>query len=107
MGRMSHAFGCTHWNVQDFKEKPFLNASRLDVHGDISTYIVSENELVTFFRKKLSLIGWKVKPCDLLNVEDCEGILKLYEIVYVHPPSNGDYSGIFFKGQLAKRNLLQ
>lgn len=58
---------------------------------------------MTFFGKKLSPKGWKVKPCDLLSVEDCEGILKLYETIYAHPPSDGDYSNIFLKGWLVER----
>jgi hypothetical protein len=103
MERMSHAFGCTYWNVQDFGEKLSLNAFRLDVRCDIPIDIISKDELVTFFGKRSSLNCWKVKPCDLLSVEDCEGILKLYETIYVHPPSNGDYSGIFLKVWLANR----
>jgi hypothetical protein len=58
---------------------------------------------VTFFGKRLSPNGWKVNPCDLLNVEDCEEILKFYETIYANPPSNGDYFGIFLKGWLAER----
>jgi hypothetical protein len=30
-------------------------------------------------------------------------MLTLYEIVYVHPPFNGDYSSIFLKGWLAEK----
>jgi hypothetical protein len=30
-------------------------------------------------------------------------MLTLYEIVYVHPPFNGDNSSIFLKGWLAKK----
>ncbi len=51
MEKMSHAFGCTHWNVQNFGEKLSLNASRLDVCCDISINIVSKDELVTFLGK--------------------------------------------------------
>jgi hypothetical protein len=29
-------------------------------------------------------------------------LLKLYEKVYAHPPTNGDYRGIFLQGWLAK-----
>jgi hypothetical protein len=57
---------------------------------------------VTFFGTRSSPNGWKVKPCDLLNVEDYKGILKLYETICVHPPSNGDYFCIFLKGQRGK-----
>jgi hypothetical protein len=38
-----------------------------------------------------------------LSAEDCEGILKLYEIVYAHPLSDGDYSSNFLKGWLVER----
>jgi hypothetical protein len=38
---------------------------------------------------------------DLLNVEDCLEILKLYDSVYAHPVTNGDYSSIYLKGWLA------
>ncbi len=103
MERMSHAFGCAHWNVQNFGKKLFLNAFGLDVRRDISIGIVSKDELVTYLGKRSSSNGWKVKPCDLLNANECEGIMKLYETIYVHPPSNGDYSNIVLKGQLAER----
>ncbi len=52
---------------------------------------------MTYFGKRSSTNGWKVKACDLLNVEDCLVILTLYETIYVHPPFNGDYSSIFLK----------
>jgi hypothetical protein len=77
MEKMSHVFGHAHWNVQDFGDKLSLNAFGLDVHCDTSTNIVSKDELVTYFGKRSSPNDWKVKPCDLLSVEDCEGILKL------------------------------
>jgi hypothetical protein len=77
MEKMSHVFSHVYWNVQDFGDKLSLNASRLDVHRDTSTNIVSKDELVTYFGKRSSLNDWKAKPCDLLSVEDCEGILKL------------------------------
>ncbi len=54
---MNHVFGCTHWNVQDFGEKLSLNASRLDACCDISIDIVSKDELMTFFGKRLFLNG--------------------------------------------------
>jgi hypothetical protein len=40
---------------------------------------------------------------NLLNVEDCSEFLKLYESVYAHPPSNGDYFNIFLKAWLAHK----
>jgi hypothetical protein len=55
-------------------------------------------KLVTYFGKRSSPNGWKVKACDLLNAENCLAILTLYETIYAHPPSNGDYFGIFLKG---------
>jgi hypothetical protein len=53
--------------------------------------------------EKLSSNGWKVKMSNLLNVEDCSEFLKLYESVYAHPPSNGDYFNIFLKAWLAHK----
>jgi RNA recognition motif-containing protein len=50
--------------VHDFGNKLSLNVYGLNVHHDISTNIVSEDELVTYFGKRSSLNGWKVKPCD-------------------------------------------
>jgi hypothetical protein len=70
--------------------------------------IILEYDLVIDFGKRSSPYGWKVKACDLLSVEDCLAILTMYEIVYVHPPSNGDYSSIFLKGWSAenKRHIM-
>lgn len=70
MEKMSHHFGHARQNVQDFGQKLSLNAFGLNTHHDISTKIVSEDELVTFFGKRLSPNGWKVKSCELLNEED-------------------------------------
>jgi hypothetical protein len=84
--------------VQDFGEELSLKSSRLNAHHDITSEIVSENDLVTYFGKKSPPNGWKVKACDLLSVEDCLATLTLYETIYVHRPSNGDYSDIFLKG---------
>jgi hypothetical protein len=64
----------------------------------MTSNIILEYDLVIYFGKRSSPYGWKVKACDLLSVEDCLAILTMYEIVYVHPPSNGDYSSIFLKG---------
>jgi hypothetical protein len=57
-----------------------------------------EDDLEIYFGKRSSLNGWKVKTCDLLSVKDYFTILTMYEIVYVHPPSNGGYSSILLKG---------
>ncbi len=57
MERMSHAFGRSHWNVQDFGKKLSLNAFELDVRHDMSIDIVSKYELVTYFGKKSSSNG--------------------------------------------------
>jgi hypothetical protein len=91
------------WNVEDFGEKLSLKSSTLDIHRDITSKIVSKDDLVTYFGKRSSPNGWKVKTCDLLSAKDCLAILTLYETIYVHPPSNGDYFGIFLKGWLAKK----
>lgn len=75
--RMNHAFGHTHWNVQEFEKNLSLNASRLDVHCDISTNIVSKDELVTFLGRDRPLMARRSNHVILLNVEDCEEILNL------------------------------
>jgi hypothetical protein len=98
MQRINHALGQTQWNVQNFGEKLSLKSSGLDTHCDITSKIVSKDDLLSYFGKRSSPNGWKAKACDLLSVEDCLAILTLYEIVYAHPPSNGDYSNIFLKG---------
>jgi hypothetical protein len=47
--------------------------------------------------------GWKVQMFDLFSAEGCLEILKLYESIYAHPPTNGDYFGIFLKGWLVHK----
>jgi len=37
-----------------------------------------------------------------LIVANCVALLKLYEVVYAHPPDNGKYSAIFLQNWLAQ-----
>jgi hypothetical protein len=40
--------------------------------------------------------GWKANVSELLTKKDYETLCNLYEDVYAHPPSNGDYLTYFF-----------
>ncbi len=74
----------------------------LDAQSEINSNIVTHEELLEYFGKRSSY-GWKVKMSNLLSVKDCLEILKLYESVYAHPVTNGDYSSIYLKGWLARK----
>jgi hypothetical protein len=42
--------------------------------------------------------GWKVMVNGHLFEDEFASLHKLYEDLYAHPPTNGNYPGIFLKG---------
>lgn len=47
--------------------------------------------------------GWKVRMTKDVTAQDCFALLKLYQKVYAHLWTNGDYLGIFLHGWLVEQ----
>jgi hypothetical protein len=45
---------------------------------------------------------WRVQENEFVTKEECYTLLKLYEELYSHPLTNGDYLAIFLKGWLTQ-----
>jgi hypothetical protein len=62
---------------------------------------VFHDDLVVMFGQR-NQNGWKVRMTKDVIAQDCFPLLKLYEKVDAHPPTNGDYLGTFLWGWLAE-----
>jgi len=65
--------------------------------------LVAHEELKKMFGKQ-EHDGLKPKSNEHSTAANCDALLKLYKIVYAHPPNNGQYLTIFFKGWFAHLN---
>ncbi len=97
--RVSNTFGHVEWTIKDFSSKLKLKNEGVDPRKEI--LVVSHDDLVVMFGQR-NQNGWKVCMTKVVTTQDCFALLKLYEKVYAHPPTNGDYRGIFLQGWLAK-----
>jgi hypothetical protein len=86
----NNIYGCAQWNVY-FGHKLLLSTCGWDVHRNIILEIIFQDELEEVFAKRQGYNGWKAKVGNKLTREKCLEVLKLYEIIYVHPSANGDY----------------
>jgi hypothetical protein len=55
---------------------------------DMDSNLVAHEELQKVFGKRKH-DGFKPKPNEHSTIVNCDALLKLYKIVYAHPPNNG------------------
>jgi hypothetical protein len=95
--RVGHTCGWVNWSLDEYHQRFKLNIVGLNPHKDVDFSLVSNEELESVFGKRRQN-GWKVKVDENLTATSCFALLKLYEVVYVHLPPNGDYLTIFMHG---------
>jgi hypothetical protein len=103
---VNHTLSCSFWNVSDFAKNLRLGSKGLHVHKEITMSLVFDNEITYVFGVRQPS-GWKVNINECVIAKDYETLLKLYEDVYTHPPSNDDYPSVFLCSWLAQWKRLQ
>lgn len=92
--RASQTFGRVSWTLDDFHKNLKLNNVGVDPCNALDFDLVPCVKLEEVFGKRTHN-GWKPKPNEQLIPTNCATLLKLYELVYAHPPYNGQYLTIF------------
>jgi hypothetical protein len=103
LGRVNQTSGRTSWTLDDIPWNIKLSNISIDPRRSMDFNLVAHAELKKMFGKQ-EQNGFKSKPNEHLTVANCDALLKLYKIVYAHPPNNGQYFAIFLKGWFAHRN---
>lgn len=98
--RVSNTFVHAEWTIEDFSSKFKLKNEGVDPQKEI--LVVSHDDLVVMFGQR-NQNGWKLRMTKDVTTQECFALLKLYEKVYAHPPTNSDYSGILLWGWLVER----
>jgi hypothetical protein len=93
--KTSETFKCVLWSLEDFSVKLKLINSSINPHCDIDFNVVSHEQFIQVFGKKYTN-GFKVKVNEHLVTQECDSLSRLHQVVYAHPPANGDYPSIFF-----------
>jgi hypothetical protein len=97
--RVSNTFVHAEWTIKDFFSKLKLKNEGVDPQKEI--LVVSHDDLVVMFGQR-NQNGWKVRMTKDVTTQECSVLLKLYEKVYAHPPTNNDYFGILLRGWLVE-----
>ncbi len=94
--RVGHTFGRVAWTMDDFQINLKQYNVGINIRNNLDPNLVTNAKLEEVFGKK-GHNGWKQKP----NYKLC-CLVSLYEVIYAHPPNNGQYSTVFLQGWLAQ-----
>ncbi len=92
--KSSETFERVFGSLEDFFVKLKLSNSNINPRYDIDFNVISQEQFIQVFGKKYTN-GFKVKVSEHLITQECDSLSRLHQVVYAHPPTNGDYPSIF------------
>jgi hypothetical protein len=99
--KMTKTLHCLKWTLKDFFMNLNLMNKSWDSQWNVNSFVLIHEKLKIAFGKR-EHNGWKVRPNELIICSNYARLQKLYELVYGHVPTNGDYSTFFLRGWLVQ-----